>query len=215
MNEIKTFSKRGAFGRFFLFEKKYFSYVIGHKIIATGKQTRNMNANDKQLNKIAKSMAILLPEIDPKVSWVDFLPLYSGTKLFAVGFKKGKVKYADVTNMCPFDAASHVMGCMEDENFGKQFLSERKIELLKDEIADFAKEASYKKDSSLEKVGDEYSVTDAKKLINRCCKSGVLPPALCHTDKKSLKEVFQKCVDSYFFTSYDAFLLYDAIYKGK
>ena len=173
-----------------------------------------MESTNEELNKIAKSMNILLPTVDKEVSWVDFLPISSGLKLIAVGYKKGAVKYADVSGLCPFDAASHVVGCMEDANFDKQFLWGKKLEAVRPLVSDFAKEAAYKKDVIIRQTEGFAKKGEVKKVLERCEKSGVFSPLVRkHVNKENLPSFFKKCVESTTLTSYDLFLLYDAVFS--
>ncbi len=130
-----------------------------------------MNATSREINKITKALSPLLRVIDKNVRWTDYIKL-SEHKLIAVGFKNGDVKYADISDMCPFDVASFILGCMEDICFEKQFLSKKRITPLLDEISDYAKQTAFYINEILNRLS-EMSDGEILLLKKRAVRSGV------------------------------------------
>ncbi len=102
-----------------------------------------MNDCKFQINQITKRLASLLPFIDDRIIWTDYLSL-SDEDLIAVGLRNGETKYACVTGLTSQEVPMHVIGCLDEVNFYKQFLTKRAVNSISEEISDYAKETAYR-----------------------------------------------------------------------
>lgn len=133
---------------------------------------------DIKRNNISKKLAVLLPEIDPRVSWVEYIPrdaLTTGQVLVAIGMINGCVKYIDVHKLSPFKLINKVMNAMDDYCPTVQFLNERQINAVSGDIALLAQDRAVVAKEALERI-PELSDECCKRIVMKAQKDGVLPP---------------------------------------
>lgn len=135
---------------------------------------------DLHKNNIAKTLGKLLPEIDPNVSWADYIPgdaLHTGTPLVAIGLQSGSVKYVDVSNKSPFKLVNEVLNAMDDYCLDVQFLNSRQVEEVAGDVALLAKDRAKVASETLEKLKhSKISMKECLAIVKEAQKLGVFPP---------------------------------------
>ena len=109
-----------------------------------------------QNNNIIRNLGHLLSQIDPRVRWTDYIPgtaLKSGHSLVAIGKKDCSIRYVDISDYCdrkdigilrddlsPFKLVNRVLNAMDDYHLETQFLTQKQLNYIKDDIANLAKD---------------------------------------------------------------------------
>lgn len=125
---------------------------------------------DIDKNKIIKDLGLLLPQLDNRVSWVDYIPrrkLSTNQDIVILGLKNGKVKYIDITGESHFDLVNKILNTMNDWNMENQFLNTRKAALIEPEIYRLSRQTSYLNNKILQALSN-------KEITNEECEDFVL-----------------------------------------
>lgn len=97
---------------------------------------------DLQRNNIVKKLGFLLPQIDSRVIWADYIPgtaVKTGQSLVAIGIENGDIKYVDISKKSPFKLVNEVLNAMDDYCLEVQFLNSRQVSIIKEDIFLLAK----------------------------------------------------------------------------
>ena len=125
---------------------------------------------DIDKNKIIKDLGLLLPQLDSRVSWVDYVPrrkLSTNQDIVILGLKNGKVKYIDITGESHFDLVNKILNTMNDWNMENQFLNTRRAALIEPEIYRLSRQTSYLNNKILQALSN-------KEITNEECEDFVL-----------------------------------------
>ena len=125
---------------------------------------------DIDKNKIIKDLGLLLPQLDSRVSWVDYVPrrkLSTNQDIVILGLKNGKVKYIDITGESHFDLVNKILNTMNDWNRENQFLNTRRAALIEPEIYRLSRQTSYLNNKILQALSN-------KEITNEECEDFVL-----------------------------------------
>lgn len=125
---------------------------------------------DIDKNKIIKDLGLLLPQLDNRVSWVDYIPrrkLSTNQDIVILGLKNGKVKYIDITGESHFDLVNKILNTMNDWNMENQFLNTRRAALIEPEIYRLSRQTSYLNNKILQALSN-------KEITNEECEDFVL-----------------------------------------
>lgn len=125
---------------------------------------------DIDKNKIIKDLGLLLPQLDNRVSWVDYIPrrkLSANQDIVILGLKNGKVKYIDITGESHFDLVNKILNTMNDWNMENQFLNTRRAALIEPEIYRLSRQTSYLNNKILQALSN-------KEITNEECEDFVL-----------------------------------------
>lgn len=143
---------------------------------------------DLQRNNLTKKLGALLPQIDPKVCWVDYIPkdaLKTGESLVAIGMKEGSVKYVNVTNKSPFKMINEVLNAMDDYHLEVQFLNARQMSIIADDIAILAKDRMKIANDTLAMLEENYfSEEDCLEIIIKAQNAGIFPDFFPETENQ-------------------------------
>lgn len=106
--------------------------VVNQYNVATG-----ITRTDMQRNEIAKDLRSLLPKIDPRVKWVDYIPEAAGLPFSVIAICVGnRVKYVDIYSESHFKMMKRVINAMDDYCFDVQFLTDSKVSMINDTLAE-------------------------------------------------------------------------------
>ena len=101
----------------------------------------SIDERDAKRNAIVKDMDSLLRKIDPRVTWIDYIPgkyISTNWDLVAIGVDS-KVKYVDVTGKSPFKLVNEVLNAMDDFRLDVQFLNNRQFAFVEKDLSQLAK----------------------------------------------------------------------------
>lgn len=143
---------------------------------------------DINKNKIIKDLGLLLPQLDNRVSWVDYIPkrkLSTKQDIVILGLKNGKVKYIDITGESHFDLVNKILNTMNDWNMENQFLSTKKVTQIEPEIYKLSRQTSYLNNKILQALSNkEISDKECEDFVLKAQAYGVFPdffiPNLSH-----------------------------------
>ena len=143
---------------------------------------------DIDKNKIIKDLGLLLPQLDSRVSWVDYIPrrkLSTNQDIVILGLKNGKVKYIDITGESHFDLVNKILNTMNDWNMENQFLNTRRAALIEPEIYRLSRQTSYWNNKILQALSNkEISNDECEDFVLKAQTYGVFPdffiPNLSH-----------------------------------
>ena len=143
---------------------------------------------DIDKNKIIKDLGLLLPQLDSRVSWVDYIPrrkLSTNQDIVILGLKNGKVKYIDITGESHFDLVNKILNTMNDWNMENQFLNTRRATLIEPEIYRLSRQTSYWNNKILQALSNkEISNEECEDFVLKAQTYGVFPdffiPNLSH-----------------------------------
>lgn len=162
----------------------------------------NISQNDMKRNSIIKDMDELLRKIDPRVTWIDYIPgKYISTEwdLVAVGVGS-KVKYVNVTGKSPFKLVNEVLNAMDDYRLDTQFLNSRQFALIEKDITKLAKIRALLIANANHLV-QYLSNEDCKNILHNAQENGFLPhyslEDLEKYDNSDPKKMLMKNMESY------------------
>lgn len=143
---------------------------------------------DIDKNKIIKDLGLLLPQLDSRVSWVDYIPrrkLSTNQDIVILGLKNGKVKYIDITGESHFDLVNKILNTMNDWNMENQFLNTKRTALIEPEIYRLSRQTSYLNNKILQALSNkEISNEECEDFVLKAQTYGVFPdffiPNLSH-----------------------------------
>lgn len=132
--------------------------------------------DDVERNTLVKKLGGLLPAIDPRIEWVDYVPgtaVKTNTPLVVVGYAD-KVRYVDVKGLSPFKMINEVMNALDDYHPQVQFLSERKLAVIEDDLERLAMDRMEVTDEAL-RILARKTESDGKKryLLSKSDCSGI------------------------------------------
>lgn len=133
---------------------------------------------DYQRNNIAKKLGGLLPEIDPRVLWVDYIPgdaLRNGTPLIAIGIDK-TVKYVDISDLSPFKVVNRVLNAMDDYCLQVQFLNDRQVREIQEDLGNLALDRTEVASEALRLLRvSGFDSTICTRIAVKAVEKGILP----------------------------------------
>lgn len=146
-------------------------------------------------NEITKKLSGLLPTLDPKISWVDYVPgdaLVTRTPLVAIGFGDG-VKYVNVDGLSPFKMVNEVMNALDDYCLPVQFLGPRSLSVIQEDLERLAIDRTEVTANALS-VMKSFLLKDEdfEEIIRNASEMGILPKYFPDENAKAKKEVLRE-----------------------
>lgn len=167
-----------------------------HSVVFQYNVLTGITRTDLQRNEIVKDLKVLLPKIDPRVKWVDYIPKAAGLPFSVVAICVGnKVKYVDIFSESHFKMMKRVINAMDDYCFDVQFLTDSKVAMMKDALAMIAEQ----KTIVANRIVDIFQNEDIDISVFRKITS-ILSPNTEVTDSKLGKQLYANiwsatCID--------------------
>lgn len=130
---------------------------------------------DTQRNLIIKEMDVLLRTIDPRVTWIDYIPGHFMNVEFdlAVIGVGNTAKYVDVTKKSSFKVVNEILNAMDDYRVDTQFLNNRQVAAIATNISDLSKNRVLLI-SNTNKILDNLTENDCSYILHNAQKEGYL-----------------------------------------
>lgn len=95
---------------------------------------------DIQRNEIVKELGRLLPKIDPRVSWAEYIPKSAGLPFPVIVICiENKLKFVEILPESHFKMTKRIINAMDDYCFDVQFLTDSKSAFIKEAFAGILK----------------------------------------------------------------------------
>lgn len=172
---------------------------------------------DLERNKIVKRLGSLLPQIDPRVKWADYIPadcITTGQSLIAIGLTNGRVKYVDTTNKSPFKLVNEVLNAMDDYCLTTMFLNDRQMSVIENDIASLAKDRAIVAHEAFRVLAlHNFTKEDCLEIITKAQKAEVFPAFFPNTSPVVDKKMIEKFLKGYQATFIDTQIITELIKK--
>lgn len=143
--------------------------------------------SDLQRNNIVKKLGALLPQIDPRVKWTDYIPeavIHTGDALVAIGMDNGCVKYINISGKSPFKLVNEVLNAMDDYRLDVQFLNARQMKEIEADINMLAKDRAKVAADILEMLEESHlSNSDCLSIVAKAQSAGIFPEFFPETEE--------------------------------